>query len=296
MVVHPILMALILSLAAGMLLYGFRHAEVVNQRLKTSTGSDGDEILNLIGLPWRILAKILSLFGLNVRLDRGVYDDNFQRALRNQRGFVALTKAMDAISAGDANDAARWAKTAIALLPEQSLALLLAAQASQLQGDDEATEQFYKAMLETPNTRFLGLRGLVMQSLHHRDYEHALNYLREARRLRPAAPWALSQKQEVEDRLKEVQDQLTTVYEFKRSTYEAVSAVADFIRTLKGAMTDRREEIWAQASKAIQAAKDDPSITEPAADLLLLLALQKEMADSIRDLGTRNDISDQEKA
>ncbi|HIM42524.1 MAG TPA: heme biosynthesis protein HemY, partial [Rhodospirillales bacterium] len=74
------------------------------------------------------------------------------RAKRRQQGYQALTRGMVAVAAGDANEARREAKRADALLDEPPLTMLVSAQAAQMRGDEKAAGDFFKAMMERPET------------------------------------------------------------------------------------------------------------------------------------------------
>ena len=108
---------------------------------------------------------------------------------RRRRGFEALTRGMVAVAAGDAEDAGRQVKRAEGLLEDPPLTLLLSAQAAQLAGDEQAAERFFKAMMERPETEFLGLRGLLTQGIKRHDWDEALVLARRAYRLRPKSDW-----------------------------------------------------------------------------------------------------------
>lgn len=113
-----------------------------------------------------------------------------RREARRRKGYKALTQGMAAVAAGDAEEARRQASRASVLLNEPPLTLLLAAQAAQLDGDEQAAHKYFTAMLERPETRFLGLRGLLTQSLKANDVAAALDYASRAHRERPGAAWA----------------------------------------------------------------------------------------------------------
>jgi len=108
---------------------------------------------------------------------------------RRRHGFEALTRGMVAVAAGDAEDAGRQVKRAEGLLEDPPLTLLLSAQAAQLAGDEQAADKFFKAMLERPETEFLGLRGLLTQGIKRHDWDEALALARRAYRLRPKSDW-----------------------------------------------------------------------------------------------------------
>lgn len=112
-------------------------------------------------------------------------------AQRKERGYVALTKGLAAVAAGDAKESAQLATKSKNLLKDQKLTALLSAQSAQLQGKEGMATGEFKRLLEDEETAFLGLRGLAMQALREgRDVE-ALRYVKEAQELKPNAPWVL---------------------------------------------------------------------------------------------------------
>ncbi len=112
------------------------------------------------------------------------YGDN-----RRRRGYLALTRGMVAVAAGDAEEAGKQAGRANGLLSDPPLTMLLSAQAAQLKGDEAAAAGFFTAMLEKPETEFLGLRGLLTQALKKGDGACALKLATRAYRIRPASRW-----------------------------------------------------------------------------------------------------------
>ncbi|CAO3353476.1 heme biosynthesis HemY N-terminal domain-containing protein [Azospirillum melinis] len=149
---------------------------------------------------WVALLVTLAALGiaaLGYRLLRGVIRTpqrlrRHSRARRRERGYRALTQGMVAIAAGDAPTARKMARKADGLLNEPPLTMLLSAQAAQLQGDERAARQYFEAMLERPETAFLGMRGLLTQAIKSGDRVEALNLARKARGLQPNTPWLLS--------------------------------------------------------------------------------------------------------
>ena len=109
---------------------------------------------------------------------------------RKEKGWQALTSGLVAVAAGDAPGARAHARRADRLLDRPPLTLLLTAQAAQLDGDDNEADQRFRAMLERPETEFLGLRGLMAAALRKGDHEAAAGYARKAHALRPDAAWA----------------------------------------------------------------------------------------------------------
>lgn len=119
---------------------------------------------------------------------------------RRENGYRALTRGMVAVAAGDAAIAQRMARRADILLNEPPLTMLLSAQAAQLNGDDDAARRYFKAMLERPETAFLGLRGLLTQSLRGGKRQEALDFARKAHAMQPGTPWLLAMLFELEAR------------------------------------------------------------------------------------------------
>lgn len=117
---------------------------------------------------------------------------------RRARGFSALSRGMVAVAAGDAQEARRYAGQAHKLLDAPPLTLLLAAQAAQLEGDERAASGYFTAMLETPETSLLGLRGLFIQARRAGDRDAALELARRAFRQRASTAWAAQAVFEIE--------------------------------------------------------------------------------------------------
>ncbi|ANC90596.1 heme biosynthesis protein HemY [Azospirillum humicireducens] len=148
---------------------------------------------------WVALLVTLAALGiaaLGYRLIRGLIRTpqrirRHSRARRRERGYRALTQGMVAIAAGDAPTARKMARKADGLLNEPPLTMLLSAQAAQLQGDERAAKQYFEAMLERPETAFLGMRGLLTQAIKSGDRVEALTLARKARGIQPNTPWLL---------------------------------------------------------------------------------------------------------
>lgn len=110
---------------------------------------------------------------------------------RRRKGYRELTQGLAAVAAGDGVEAQRHARRAEQLLSEPPLTLLLSAQAAQLNGDREAATRAFKAMLDDDEMAFLGLRGLIAQSLRDGNQQQALTYAQRAFALRPQTPWVV---------------------------------------------------------------------------------------------------------
>jgi HemY protein len=111
---------------------------------------------------------------------------------KRRRGFTAITRGLVAVAAGDEEEARRQTKKAISLVGEPPLAMLLAAQAAQLEGDDEGAQRYFTQMLQSKETEFLGLRGLYVAATRRGDADQAIQIAERARTLRPRTRWALN--------------------------------------------------------------------------------------------------------
>ena len=83
---------------------------------------------------------------------------------RQKLGIDALSSGMIALGAGDKAAAMRAAIQARKSLPNEPLTHLLRAQAAQLTGDRTTARRIFEAMLASPDTEQLGLRGLFLEA------------------------------------------------------------------------------------------------------------------------------------
>jgi HemY protein len=127
------------------------------------------------------------------------WPENLRRrraAHRRRAGEAVLTSGLVALAAGhpaEAQLAARRAGTLLAEAPSGGTPtpLLLAAAAAQHQGDWAEARRAYTALLDRPQTEFLGLRGLIGQAMRAGEDNTALHLAERARRLRPDAVWVV---------------------------------------------------------------------------------------------------------
>jgi len=114
------------------------------------------------------------------------------RARRKDKGYTALSQGMIAVSAGNAREAAKFSAQANKVLGDQPLALLLKAQTAQLRGDKASARRAFEAMLKSPETQSLGLRGLFVEAQRQDDSEAALAFARRALIENRDTEWAAS--------------------------------------------------------------------------------------------------------
>ncbi len=114
----------------------------------------------------------------------------FFRHRRAMKGYLAISRGLIAIGAGDSNVARKAADEAARLSPGDPLALLLSAQSAQLAGDRAAAERAFQAMTRRDDTKLLGLRGLYIEAQRRADPQAARRVAEEAAKVQPSLAWA----------------------------------------------------------------------------------------------------------
>jgi HemY protein len=139
-----------------------------------------------------VLTTLVVLFWSLVRFIFNSPDavSDFLRGRRRKRGLNAVAHGLMAIGIGDGKSARRSAGEARRLIGDEPLTLLLRAQAAQLNGDRPEAEAAFKAMLEQPETRPLGYRGLFVEAKRRGDDREALKLADRALEANPDVPWA----------------------------------------------------------------------------------------------------------
>jgi HemY protein len=109
---------------------------------------------------------------------------------RHARGRSAITDGLIAIGTGDHFSARRHAGIAKKLAHHDPLALMLQAQAAQLDGDRDGAQRAFREMAEREDTRLLGLRGLFVEAQRSDDPYTAVAMAEEALKIAPTSVWA----------------------------------------------------------------------------------------------------------
>ena len=114
------------------------------------------------------------------------------RVRRRDRGYQALSTGMIAAGAGDAAKAREMSKQAAKLIrsDQEPLINLLDAQTLLLEGDQDSARQKFEAMLDDPEMRLLGLRGLYLEAERLGDRAAARHYAGRAAEVAPQLAWA----------------------------------------------------------------------------------------------------------
>ncbi|CAD5250673.1 HemY protein [Bosea sp. 62] len=178
----------IAALAAGAVWLADRPGEVSilwqGYRIETSVAIAAIGVVVLAFLALVAWAVMRFVFGLPSAFGFA------SRARRRARGFEAISRGMVAIGAGDPIAAGRHAVDARKFVANEPLTLLLEAQSAQLSGDRGQAEAAFKAMLEKPETRVLGLRGLFVEARRRGDMAAARAFADDAVRRSPSLAWA----------------------------------------------------------------------------------------------------------
>jgi len=114
----------------------------------------------------------------------------FFRHRRAVKGYLAISRGLIAIGAGDLRVARRSAEEAARLSPGDPLALLLTAQSAQMAGDRDTAERAFRDMTNRDDTKLLGLRGLYIEAKRRNDADAARLAAAEAAKVQPSVVWA----------------------------------------------------------------------------------------------------------
>ncbi len=140
----------------------------------------------LLILTWGIL-KVLGLLLATLRFltgDETAISRYFDRN-REKRGYQAVSDGMIALAAGEGRLALIKAQRAQKYLDQPELTTLLVAQAAEVIGDGQKATEAYKSLLGNPDTRFVGIRGLMKQKLAEGDTFTALALAEKAFAMKP---------------------------------------------------------------------------------------------------------------
>jgi HemY protein len=173
---------------------------------------------------------------------------------RQKRGFDALASGIIAVGAGDRSLASRFASQARKALPNEPLTHLLRAQTAQLTGDKATARRIFEAMLASPDTEQLGLRGLFLEAQQGGESAAARQFAERAVALNPKLAWPVEALFELQCRAADWAAALDTL------------AIAERQRLVAKLVANRRRAVLLTAQA--QAAED------PAAPKALQLALE----------------------
>jgi HemY protein len=140
-----------------------------------------------------VVAAVMIVWWLLKSLWNSPYTiSRYFRVRRRDRGYQALSTGMIAAGAGDGALARKKTKEATKLIrsDQEPLIHLLEAQASLLEGDHEGAREKFETMLDDPEMRLLGLRGLYLEAERLGDRNAARHYAGRAAVMAPQLAWA----------------------------------------------------------------------------------------------------------
>ena len=127
----------------------------------------------------------------------------YRWAARREKGYHTLTHGLVAVAAGDAAGAARLSKRAENLVPHTPLTKLLTAQSALLNGNAPKARRHFMDLLDDKAAAFLGVRGLLNETLSQGNYREALDLVRHAEKLQPTRAWVIRTLFDLETRHRE---------------------------------------------------------------------------------------------
>lgn len=163
-----------------------------------------------------ILAVVLSLALVAWSLLRQIWQSpaamgRYLYRRRQKRGLDALTSGIIAVGAGDRTLAIRYAAQARKALPHEPLTHLLRAQAAQIGGDRATARRIFEAMLASPDTEQLGLRGLFLEAEREGEREAARQFAERALQRNPKLGWPVEALFDLQCRAEDWQAALNTL-------------------------------------------------------------------------------------
>jgi HemY protein len=143
--------------------------------------------LLLLAVALWLALKVAGLIVAILRFLSG--DENALRRYLNRRaerkGVDAMGQSLVALAAGEGRLALARAEKAAKYLDRPEATQVLVAQAALAAGNTARAGEAFKAMLGAPETRFVGIRGLMQQKLAEGDTETALKLAEKAVALKP---------------------------------------------------------------------------------------------------------------
>lgn len=165
----------------------------------------GEMVMTLNGFQYRIslmvaavsVVAIVSFAMLTWWVLKGVWNSPYTvsryfRVRRRDRGYQALSTGLIAAASGDSAKARSTRKQAAKLInsDQEPLLHLLDAQTAMLEGDHDSARASFEAMLDDPEMRLLGLRGLYLEAERQGDRIAARHYAGRAMSIAPQLAWA----------------------------------------------------------------------------------------------------------
>lgn len=136
-----------------------------------------------VWLAFKLLSLLIAVWHF-LNGDETAISRYFDRS-RERKGFQALAEGLIALASGEGREAMRKANRAARYLQKPELTDLVTAQAAEMVGDRKTADTVYKKLLKNPDTRFVGVRGILKQKLSEGQTEVALKLAETAFALKP---------------------------------------------------------------------------------------------------------------
>lgn len=208
-----------------------------------------------------------------------------QRRLEKSKENVL--ESFVAMAAGEFNLASNLSARAHYLDPTNSFAPIFLAQACFMKGDYKEAERQFQELLKTPQTRFLGLRGLIsLRQKQNRLFE-VKRFLEDILKDRPNSPWALNQLFAIliqEGALDNAEKLLAQLKSSQGLTAEKASRHRAILCWLKAQRALEEKDLEGAESYLSQTLKLDPTLTAATLALAHLYGRQDKTSKAQRCL------------
>jgi HemY protein len=194
---------------------------------------------------------------------------------RQVRGYEEVTRGLMAAAAGDLSAARAHHRLADRYLPDNGALLLLSAQTAQLEGKEEVAHLKFRQMLDRRDAEFVGLRGLLAQTMRTGDFDEALTLARRAYRRSPTTPWVLTTLFELLARAERWDEALTLVNEMRSQKLlddaeaKRRQGILRHLLATRLRQQERGPEALAEARRAVKAAPGFAPAAVQAAELAM---------------------------
>lgn len=204
----------------------------------------GYQIETSVGFTMVVLLVFLVVYTVLYRLWRAAVSipDVYRRykAVRQrEKGYRDVTAGLVAIAAGDTRLAEKYARRAEYFIPDAPLTRLLTAQQYLLSGNIVKARRTFADLLEDHDAAFLGIRGLLQNTLQSKDYADALQYARQAEKLQPKREWVIRTLFDLETRNQEWERALKVLKKAERLNLFDAATVNRHRQAIFLALADR---------------------------------------------------------
>ncbi len=170
------------------------------------------------------------------------------RKRRKAKAMRQLTQGYALLSAGQAEKALKLSVKVQDVLPEaRSLALLLEAQSHRALGKQASAATAYQQLMNDKDAVFLGLKGLLSQSIETGQTEKAIDYAHKAVKMHPKTGWVV----------KTLYDLQIGARDFDAARQSMKKAVKLGVLTREQAVSDDIAMLMYQADKAEEAGNSE---------------------------------------